>query len=133
MRGIINAIEEKDRVLEDFIDEGCGSTTVSKMLGRPGVNVDLLRHQIEYGIDHCRHRGIKGNVYLLGSFTDMKNLVPLEKTEDAVFDINKDYKDRVGVEDSSKDLAVCSLALYLVDDEERKRFFKKIHQLPEKW
>jgi len=72
----------------------------------------------------CDDKGIEGNKYLLGSYTNLKRLVQLP-SQDHIFDPAKQYDNEEGIADKSTDLAVCSLALDFATTEEKKEFFSE--------
>lgn len=125
IREVVTGLENKiGRRLESIVDEGCGSATVSRTLERRTINIDVNRFQIEYGVEACEKKGLRNNIYYLGSFTNLRHLAPLS-VKDLVFDPRKTYEGAQLIEDGSLDLGVCSLAIHFATDEERKEFFRE--------
>lgn len=122
-REIVIGLENKiGRKLEDIVDEGCGPATISRILDRKTICIDVNRFQLDYGITACKEKKIKANKYYVGSYTNLKNLVP-HSEDNKIFDTRKKYEKTESLEDRSQDLAVCSLALDFATEEERKQYF----------
>ena len=116
--GLENKIGEK---LEDILDLGCGPATISRTIKRKATCLDVNRFQLDYGIDACEELNLE-NEYLLGSYTDLNNLIK-RSDDEKVFDPKKQYTKKISINEKSKNLSVCSLALDFATEEERKQFF----------
>lgn len=125
-RDIILAIEKTKSVsLDRIVDAACGPLTVSRMLGRPAVNIDLNKHMMEFGIDACEDLSIQQNKNFLGDITDLRRLVRLGDAKAAVFEPGKDYPNSHALEDNSQDLVVASLVFDLLNQQGRYKFLKE--------
>lgn len=105
-----------------IIDEGCGPATVSRMLHRKTICLDVNKYQLNEGMDACEDRGIVGNEYYVGTFTNLESVIPW-KDAPPVYDSQAAMDKRYSILDASQDLAVCSLALHYLVCEGRKQFF----------
>ncbi len=122
-RDVVIGLENKiSKKLEEIVDEGCGPATISRILNKKTTCIDINRFQLDYGIDSCEEKKIEGNKYYLGSYTDLRNLVP-HSPENKIFDTRKKYEKTESLENLSQDLAVCALALDFATDNERKQYF----------
>ncbi|HLC91275.1 MAG TPA: hypothetical protein VJI15_05925 [Candidatus Nanoarchaeia archaeon] len=126
---------------QDIIDEGAGPTTIARVLDRAEVarrvtSLDINKFQLDYGIDACKEAGISNDIYVLGSYTNLRNVIPLDQhlsqnvsqhgdQQIGVFDPREAYREARSIDNISQDLAVCSLALDFATEEERKYFFRE--------
>ncbi|MBI2666556.1 hypothetical protein HYX13_03000 [Candidatus Woesearchaeota archaeon] len=125
---IIPKLEETQGNLEDILDGACGPATISRTLRKPTTNVDILRLQLEFGEDACQKVGIANGKYVLGSIHNLQSVIPLEATDDEVFDpqhLTESYPRQEKIPDASQDLYVCSLGMYYLNQEERAEFFQE--------
>ncbi len=125
---VIPQLEERLGRLENILDGACGPATISRTLGRPTTNVDILRLQLEFGEDAAQKRGVTDGKYFLGSIHNLQSLVHLENTVDEVFDAlhaQEKYPQQEKIPDQSQDLYLCSLGIYYLNPEERTQFFQE--------
>jgi SAM-dependent methyltransferase len=128
VRDIIGAIEKRKAVsLDTIIDAGCGPLTVSRMIEKPTINIDMNKHQMEYGMDACEDKGVNGNVHYLGDIADLTTLIPADDA--TVFEPGKHYASTTGINDSSVDLVVSSLVFDLLDQQARHDFLSESHRV----
>ncbi len=138
-RDIICGIETRTGVsLDRILDAGAGSLAVSRAmlkkssgesLERRIGSVDLNRFQMEYGVDAIEDAtGVLAQCYV-GDITDFSRLVPFSDATVKVFDHQAGYRSTHAVEDSSQNLVVASLVVYLLDREGRYKFLNEAYRV----
>ena len=130
---LIDNLEERARntrgsnfSFERVLDLGCGPVVMNRMLERPTTNIDVNRHQMEFGLAHIP-TGSQGLNYL-GSVTNLRQLVSIDDTDDCVFNSRKAYEKTAGIGDGSYQLAVASCLFYFLDRQGIQQCLSEVHR-----
>ncbi|MAG60486.1 hypothetical protein CL619_01745 [archaeon] len=132
---IISAVEKlSDQPITNVLSLAAGPASLSRMSGRRTTCVDINGFQLAFGKDASDNRGID-NEYLLGSFTDLEQLLDLSNVmgtdpTSMVFNPNSRVpaEKAVAIESGSVDLVDLTYGLYYTLPNEREQVISEINR-----